>query len=79
MYVKDVLLGSSEYAIRVMELVSFLLRGTCCRCVSVCLSVRPSVCPSQADTVPKRQTKTAKRRITRTTRYDSYGTPVFCS
>jgi len=43
-------------------------------CLSVCLSVRPSV-TSQRSTATA---KVAKRRITRTTPHDSPGTLVFC-
>ena len=42
--------------------------------VIVCLSVRPSVCPSVTS---RSCTKIAKRRITLTTPYDSSGTLVF--
>jgi len=46
------------------------IRGTNHGPVSVCLSVRPSV-------TSRSSTKTAKRRITQTTRHDSPGTLVF--
>ena len=42
--------------------------------MALCLSVRPSVCPSVTS---RSSTKTAKRRITQTTPHDSPGTLVF--
>ena len=43
--------------------------------MALCLSVRPSVCPSVTS---RSSTKTAKLRITQTTPLDSPGTLVFC-